>query len=303
MALDATRGVTGRSAERYASGIDRDPRMYNQRDPNVGSVVASTHPLRLSGGVFVRALAQGTDILTDNLPPDVVTSGKIISDAILVQHLSTGSLHKNTAYGLVTNPNTGGQVRGLHPDVIIRTSNMPNNIVNDGVLASGGTNAERAVDSSHQKDNSTVNRIIATDAVDGRTIRTKEVANDHLKDSSVDGRTVKNKEIKKDHLAFEVANRDHNHPDYARDNHNHSEYATDAALQNHIASGHGGGGMMPQVVPMSQMLGARHRGMAESLREELRAQEYKSLTTRATLLLLDILLDGGSPPWDKAIHL
>ncbi len=49
------------------------------------------------------------------------------------------------------------------------------------VLASGDTNAQRAVDTPHIKDNANTNRTLATDAVDGRVLKNSEVEGRHIK--------------------------------------------------------------------------------------------------------------------------
>lgn len=311
-----TKGVIGRRTERIQSGIDYDTRMTRVPGPGMINDAGQFQP-RVVGEPALATDAVVTRVLSSVPGAEAVTAATLRDAAI----------HLATAYGLITHPNSGNSVRGMHPDVIIRAQNMPANVVNTTQLASGPTNADRAVDSNHQKDNSTINRVIAsnavdgrtvagnslagghmvdrafgnrvidTDAVDGRTIKVREIGNDHLKDSSVDGRAVRNKEIRNDHLkddsvdgrALRANSVAKGHLAFNPDQHNHPQYATDAALQNHIASGHGGGGMMPPIIPMS-MMRADQRDEAQRLRDQLARRRPVGPIAKSVILLLDILL-------------
>lgn len=73
-----------------------------------------------------------------------------------------------------------GSALRIPPGILNLSDNYELNSVDSDAVASGSTDVERAIDAPHQKDNSTINRIIATDAVDDRTIRASAIRDHHI---------------------------------------------------------------------------------------------------------------------------
>jgi hypothetical protein len=189
MAMEYTRGARGRSVERLALGIDRDTRMYNERDPNEGSVLAATHPYRTFNAQQVRALASGVNVLQDNIPADVVGGSEIQQGVIGQTHL---------AFNAATNPHGSGQHTG--------------NIGSYAQISGTHGNAEHSVN-------------YATTELALSRAPSPHAANHHTGTIGSYG-NISGQHGDADH-AVNYSRTGHGHSGYAQQGHGHGEYAFD----------------------------------------------------------------------------
>jgi hypothetical protein len=130
-----------------------------------------------SGSTTTRVLAD-LAVTESKLETNAATSRVIQTHAtddsqrgVIRNALRNEILHEGRLFALIDRPSyaTGtGQIRALHADVQIRRDNLLGRLINndpletnavDGrVLASGSTNAERAVDTAHTKDKAVTDR-------------------------------------------------------------------------------------------------------------------------------------------------